>query len=69
MTEPVVIPRPVGMALVVVVIPGPVVMALAVVVMFELAVIARPFVMALVILDGPNQFENIVPVSLYWSRM
>jgi hypothetical protein len=39
------------MALVVVVIPGPVGMALVVVVMFELAVIARPLVMALVILE------------------
>jgi hypothetical protein len=39
------------MALVVVVIPGPVGMALLVVVMFELAVIARPLVMALVILE------------------
>jgi hypothetical protein len=49
--EPLLIPRPVGMALVVVVIPGPVGMALMVVVMFELAVIARPLVMALVILE------------------
>jgi hypothetical protein len=48
---PVVIPRPVGMALMVVVIPEPVGMALVVVVMFELAVIARPLVMALVILE------------------
>jgi hypothetical protein len=49
--EPFVIPRPVGMALVVVVIPRPVGMALMVVVMFELAVIARPLVLALVILE------------------
>jgi hypothetical protein len=50
-TEPVAIPRPVGMALMVVVIPGPVGMALVVVVMFELAVIARFLVMAPVILE------------------
>jgi hypothetical protein len=39
------------MALVVVVIPGPVGMALVVVVMFELVVITRPLVMALVTLE------------------
>jgi hypothetical protein len=50
--EPVVTPRPVGMALMVVVIPGPVGMALmVVVVMFKLAVIVRPLVIALVILE------------------
>jgi hypothetical protein len=69
MTEPVVIPRPVGMALVVVVIPGSVGMALMVVVMFELVVIARLLVMALVILEPlvmaePEVMALVVPEPL-----